>query len=358
MSDKLTKELYGAFKDISKSFYYPTILMPDNLRTRIIVDYYMLRVADEIEDSLVEGRKKKELLNMHVDSLEKSAPSQRIRDFLNTNPSGSVQGTCVATNYDLFFEAYKKIPASSRAIISDSTAQMIPGMLNEEYREIKDFESLDEYCSFVAGKPGESITKLFGETGAVEQGTLNYLVKLSTNAGIGLQKVNILKDVDKDYFESRFYVPKDLLDKHGLSHENMLLTIANVKEAASRPLQERRLVVNELVLDAVKSLDYMKRYVLNIPVPNVYPAARNKSVHEKNVYDRNLSRGMRFFGGFALMHSLKTLRKMYDSPGPLIEGSDNTPGKRKILSTYIFMRKNWASHKAIQDKFDSLSRFE
>lgn len=349
------------FKRISKSFYYPTRKMPLDLRMDILSDYFMKRVADEIEDDLAKSGKKEKLLYDHISSMQTGIPDKAVKQFLSQNPKGTWQRDAVAKNYDLFFSVFGKIPKESRLVITETTLEMIPGMLREDFSEIESFKHLNEYCSYVAGIPGKSITRLFGLTGFLPEGTYNYMLKLSNEAGLGLQKANIIRDIARDMEEGRFYVPGELLEKHGLSRDNFVMTRANVEEVIADKTRSRYKVVNEMVVDASKSLESMVKYTHCIPIPNLVPAPKNKTGEELK-REFNLSRGMRFFSGVAAIQTIKSLYRMHNSINPFMLGAflekRTIYEKKDALKTYFFMLRKWDSHKAIQEKFDSLSKFE
>ena len=128
MGRDLFREADKEFRRISKSFYYPTRKMPLDLRMDILSDYFMKRVADEIEDSPVKLGRKKGLLYDHIGSMQVGVPDKNVKQFLSQNPKGTSQRDAVSRNYDLFFSVFKNISVRSRIVITETTLEMIPGV--------------------------------------------------------------------------------------------------------------------------------------------------------------------------------------------------------------------------------------
>jgi farnesyl-diphosphate farnesyltransferase len=82
---------------------------------------------------------------------------------------------------------------------------------------------LERYCYFVAGTVGHLITDLFstflGESGSALEPELRARCE---SFGIGLQMVNILKDVTDDFAHNRCYVPRQLCQIEGFAVEHLL----------------------------------------------------------------------------------------------------------------------------------------
>ncbi len=66
------------------------------------------------------------------------------------------------------------------------------------------------YCRRVAGAVGMLSVRVFGETGPTAD-------ELAVTLGEALQTTNILRDLAEDAERGRLYLPRELLDKHGLT---------------------------------------------------------------------------------------------------------------------------------------------
>jgi farnesyl-diphosphate farnesyltransferase len=92
-----------------------------------------------------------------------------------------------------------------------------------ELTVIHTVSDLDRYCYFVAGTVGHLITDLFtnwlGSGGSALEPELRVRCE---SFGIGLQLVNILKDVTEDFSRNRCYVPRQLCQSEGFAREDLL----------------------------------------------------------------------------------------------------------------------------------------
>jgi phytoene synthase len=75
------------------------------------------------------------------------------------------------------------------------------------------------YCRRVAGAVGMLSVRVFGETGPAAD-------ELAVTLGEALQTTNILRDLAEDAERGRIYLPRELLDAHGLSAEDPAALLA------------------------------------------------------------------------------------------------------------------------------------
>ena len=73
---------------------------------------------------------------------------------------------------------------------------------------------LDEYTYYVAGTVGHLLTGLFAQYSRnITPGITNKLHTFSASFGKGLQLVNIIRDLPKDWRDGRSYLPDEILQK-------------------------------------------------------------------------------------------------------------------------------------------------
>nr|WP_027481624.1 phytoene/squalene synthase family protein [Deinococcus pimensis] len=82
-----------------------------------------------------------------------------------------------------------------------------------EYRDARD---LDLYCRRVAGVVGFMIAPICGYDGG--QGTLERALRL----GQAMQLTNILRDVGEDAARGRLYLPRDVMDRFGVTRADVM----------------------------------------------------------------------------------------------------------------------------------------
>ncbi len=98
---------------------------------------------------------------------------------------------------------------------------LIDGM-EMDAREAVQAPSWDDYrlyCRRVAGAVGMLSVRVFGETGATAD-------ELAVTLGEALQTTNILRDLAEDADRGRVYLPRELLDQHGLPGQDPAALLA------------------------------------------------------------------------------------------------------------------------------------
>jgi farnesyl-diphosphate farnesyltransferase len=101
---------------------------------------------------------------------------------------------------------------------------------------VRDVDELERYCAFVAGTVGKLLTDLFErDVPALSQTTRRALRARAVSFGIGLQLVNIVKDVAEDFARGDCYLPVALTQREGFSPDEVL--DPRHREAALRVLR-------------------------------------------------------------------------------------------------------------------------
>ena len=128
---------------------------------------------------------------------------------------------------------------------------------------------LDEYTWLVAGCVGEFWTKLSAEdepAAFAKDATIERMTDLGRRYGQGLQLVNILRDVGKDFSMGRCYFPREEIESHGLTVEaagNDVALLAPVCEKWQRLCREHL----QCGIDYVESVAMKRlRYATALPL--------------------------------------------------------------------------------------------
>jgi len=110
---------------------------------------------------------------------------------------------------------------------------MVAGMETDaaESLWLEDEAALGLYCRRVAGSVGALAVRIFGADGAEAWGQ---------SLGHTLQLVNILRDVEEDAARDRIYVPRSLLEAHGVVGEDPAAILAHPGFAACCEVLARR----------------------------------------------------------------------------------------------------------------------
>ena len=191
-------------KLFSKTFYTGTSLMEKDARQHVWAIYTWCRRTDDLVDS------PRALMNL--DTLEADLDTWVIRTerIWNNDP------------VDLFdyamADTVQKYPSLSIEPYRDMIKGMImdvPGMGQDRYET---FDELYLYCYRVAGTVGIMTLPILG---TAEGYTEEQASKPAEALGIALQLTNILRDVGEDLERGRIYLPKDEMERFGLTEEDL-----------------------------------------------------------------------------------------------------------------------------------------
>ena len=88
---------------------------------------------------------------------------------------------------------------------------VIDGMEMDAREDIRapDLGMLDLYCARVASAVGHLSVHVFGDTGEAAH-------RVADSLGRALQLTNILRDLDEDARRGRLYLPREILERHGI----------------------------------------------------------------------------------------------------------------------------------------------
>ena len=97
---------------------------------------------------------------------------------------------------------------------------VVDGMEMDAREDIRapDLATLDLYCARVAGAVGHLSVHVFGDPSPPAHAVAHSL-------GRALQLTNILRDLDEDAQRGRLYLPREILDRHGIRHEEPLAVL-------------------------------------------------------------------------------------------------------------------------------------
>jgi len=171
------------------SFYWAMRLLPQDRRNGMYAVYAFCREVDDIADDTTSPEHKKAALaawHAEIDALYAGHPRHLVACALR-DP---------VTRYRLRREDFHTV---------------IDGMEMDAAQDIRapDLATLDLYCARVASAVGHLSVHIFGDPGVAAHTVANSL-------GRALQLTNILRDLDEDAQRGRLYLPRELLDRHGI----------------------------------------------------------------------------------------------------------------------------------------------
>nr|WP_315597450.1 phytoene/squalene synthase family protein [uncultured Cupriavidus sp.] len=224
-------------KGVSRSFYLTLRILPTGMRDPVGLAYLLARAADTIADtSLIPPAQRLDLLlalrqrvngaddggalalrlNAEVASqqtvsdekvlLESIGPALAVLDQLSASDRAAVQGIVTTLTEGMEFDL-----------------RTFPDERSGQVAALQTLAELDRYTYLVAGCVGEFWTTM---TDAHLPGTfkapLDTMLRRGVRFGQALQMVNVLRDCGKDLRIGRCYLPTAILDRHGLTPQDLL----------------------------------------------------------------------------------------------------------------------------------------
>jgi squalene synthase HpnD len=173
----------------STSFYWAMRLLPADRRAAIFAVYAFCRIVDDIADDEPDRQKRRAGLaewRREVDALYAGRPRHLVTRALlgGIQAFGLRRADFLAVIDGMEMDAEGPIVAPDRA-------------------------TLDLYCDRVASAVGRLCIAIFGEPGEAGIAVAHHL-------GRALQLANIARDIEEDARIGRVYLPRDLLDRHGV----------------------------------------------------------------------------------------------------------------------------------------------
>jgi squalene synthase HpnD len=192
------------------SFYWAMRLLPKERRNGMYAVYAFCREVDDIADDIAPpAQKAAALVEWHeeIESLYAGRPRQLVAQALRD-------------------------PVMRYRLRREDFHAVIHGMEMDAAEDIRgpDLATLDLYCARVAGAVGHLSVHVFGDSSLTAH-------QVADSLGRALQLTNILRDLDEDARRGRLYLPREILDRHGIrSAEPMAVLRHPALPAACRDL--------------------------------------------------------------------------------------------------------------------------
>ena len=179
----------------ARNFAYGIMLLPREKRRAIAAIYAFARRVDDIADGDLPLAAKRRALEQLRAALLRDKASSKL--FLG---DGEAMLIALADARSRF-----PIPSSALAALADG------GLQDLKQTRYANFDELRGYCRKVAGAVGVACVAVYGSPDVERAETL----------GIGLQLINIMRDVREDWQLGRVYLPQDELSSFGVSEEDI-----------------------------------------------------------------------------------------------------------------------------------------
>lgn len=216
---------------VSRTFAASIEILPSALCEPVRCGYLLCRIVDTVEDSsAIPHRDRLKLFSAFDEVVARDSTSvSAFSDiFLDLQPDDSSDASLCRESYRVF-RVFRSLPAHQRDIMRTPILTMSGGMRDycqRQYEEgslvMRDIADLERYCYFVAGTVGELLTGLFLGECPLAGPNLATVRQHEVRFGIGLQLVNIVKDIAEDASRGVSFVPVDLLHAHGINPVDLL----------------------------------------------------------------------------------------------------------------------------------------
>ncbi|REG51547.1 farnesyl-diphosphate farnesyltransferase [Paraburkholderia sp. BL6669N2] len=235
-------------KGVSRSFYLTLRVLPVGMRDPIGLAYLLARAADTIADtSLISPEQRLTLLL----SLRAQVNGATDDGALFQRMAAEVAGQQDQSDEKVLLESLgpalavlSQLSESDRKAVREIVSTLTEGMefdlrtfpdeRSGQIAALREYDELDRYTYLVAGCVGEFWTTM---TYAHMPGTLKERPETMARRGVrfgkALQMTNVLRDCGKDLRIGRCYLPQTLLNRYGLSAQDLLVPANSVR---ARPL--------------------------------------------------------------------------------------------------------------------------
>jgi phytoene synthase len=187
--DALREAIRRKVEAAGTSFYWAMRLLPEERRNGMYAVYAFCREVDDIADD--DDRP----------APQKLAALAAWRGEIGALYAGTAHGLVSRALLD---------PVARYRLRRDDFLAVIDGMeMDAEPIVAPDLATLDLYCARVASAVGHLSVHVFGDSSADAHAVADAL-------GRALQLTNILRDLDEDAQRGRLYLPREILDRHGI----------------------------------------------------------------------------------------------------------------------------------------------
>ena len=202
--DLMVEESYEQCRKITahyaKTFYFGTKFFDEPKRKAVWAVYAWCRRTDDI-----------------VDKPRKDTTS--LRDEL-ADWTDRLKGIWKGVAYDQIDLALVDTVRNYPGLTVQPFEDMVKGMVMDlDQNRFETFDELYVYCYRVAGTVGLMVLPIMG---TAEDATLEEALEPALALGVALQLTNILRDVGEDRARQRIYLPREDLERFGVSEQALL----------------------------------------------------------------------------------------------------------------------------------------
>ncbi|MFW6034776.1 MAG: squalene/phytoene synthase family protein [Halothermotrichaceae bacterium] len=201
-SIKFCKKILGK---VSRSFALTIPMLDDDIYLPVLITYLQDRLLDNFEDELTEDdislAERREMMdnvvklfNPEVEKTEVIV--NKLIEYAPLMPEKPLQK--LTAEAGILRKAYDQLDSETKKISFKWLKEMNKGMQKYLTRSVDTFEDLNEYCYYVAGTVGGFLTDTIILKENIDRENSAQLKENFNDAGLFLQKVNLIRDIKKD----------------------------------------------------------------------------------------------------------------------------------------------------------------
>ena len=217
MSAEAMKFARNILKEVSRSFALTIPMLDDEIKDEVLLTYLEDRILDNFEDEIhPENFELQKDMMDRVSRIFSPEEYNRDEDFeiikKNSELIADKSLQKLSKNIDKIYQIYSDFEPEVQKISHHWLKEMNQGMQKYLQKEVDTFSELDEYCYYVAGTVGGFLTELIVHKKKLSGERKEVLEDNFTDAGLFLQKVNLIRDIkdDLDNRNKNFWPLKEL----------------------------------------------------------------------------------------------------------------------------------------------------
>ncbi|HEY1417526.1 MAG TPA: phytoene/squalene synthase family protein [Myxococcaceae bacterium] len=324
---------------MSRTFALNIPVLPPPMDLVVTVAYLLCRIADTLEDEARGQVSERAELFHTLGRLVKLEPGweERSADFARRSvaalrPSAPTAEVQLVQGTPVVLEAMRGLPdwthrhiAACVGEMTDGMAQMMAALDGGAPQGLPELKDTLQYCYYVAGTVGVMLTGLFVDGYDSVRPLAAELEPRAPAFGRALQLTNILKDIREDLDRGFCWLPRTVMDRHGLTPGTLILPEKRGAAVA---------MLDDLVAVARHECDVSFEYSLLLP--------RSEP-------------GLRLFCLWPLLFALRTLATLAHNPA-VFEPAPVKIDRETVMRIMVLTRESVSDDRALEALYAECAR--
>lgn len=230
-AERSRKICFDLLPKVSRTFALSIARLKEPLKSSVCVSYLLCRILDTVEDA--PGLRAAERWSLMEPLLGALREEGGLPEGWGASVAGRLASLAAPQDLELLgadadvFALFSACGESDRLAMTRWVTEMGKGMVawSERMGEgegvlktLPSLVALDRYCYYIAGTVGYLLTDLYYlHSPFVDRALYFRLQSDAEDFGLGLQKVNIVKDLAEDYGRGWCFIPQEFLQARGVA---------------------------------------------------------------------------------------------------------------------------------------------